>query len=218
MFVGPNLGVYENNPAKSGYDILQNNKSVSSGTYWIKTSTMSSAQKMYVDMVTSGGGWTLIVCSETQGSAWNTTTVLSLNSATPSITSNYSILNLADSLKTNLSGKLNYRIDAQTIGTYGGVWEADFNNTFTATNMSNAIATNIIKYGTNWTINTNTSGTNYSLSNRMPWIDNNTQLLTTWNDTGSWWGTLASANNTYNPAPYINNVLEQPGIIWYWVK
>lgn len=218
MFVGPNLGVYENNPAKSGYDILQNNKSVSSGTYWIKTSTMSSAQKMYVDMVTSGGGWTLIVCSETQGSAWNTTTVLSLNSATPSITSNYSILNLADSLKTNLSGKLNYRIDAQTIGTYGGVWEADFNNTFTATNMSNAIATNIIKYGTNWTINTNTSGTNYSLSNRMPWIDNNTQLLTTWNDTGSWWGTLASANNTYNPAPYIDNVLEQPGIIWYWVK
>ena len=36
MFVGPNLGVYENNPAKSGYDILQNNKSVSSGSYWIK--------------------------------------------------------------------------------------------------------------------------------------------------------------------------------------
>ena len=95
MFVGPSLGVYENNPAKSGYDILQNNKSVASGTYWIKTSTMSSAQKMYVDMVTSGGGWTLVVCSETQGSAWNTTTVLSMNSATPSITSNYSILNLA---------------------------------------------------------------------------------------------------------------------------
>ncbi len=218
MFVGPNLGVYENNPAKSGYDILQNNKSVSSGTYWVKTSTMSSAQKMYVDMVTSGGGWTLIVCSETQGSAWNTTTVLSLNSSTPSITSNYSILNLADSLKTNLSGKLNYRIDAQAIGTYGGVWEADFDNTFTATSMSNAIATNIIKYGTNWSINTGTSNTNESLSNRMPWIDNNTQLLTTWNDTGSWWGTLASGINTYNPAPYINDVLEQPGIIWYWVK
>ena len=217
MFVGPNLGVYENNPAKSGYDILQNNKSVSSGAYWVKTSTMSSAQKMYVDMVTSGGGWTLIVCSETQGSAWNTTTVLSMNSSTPSITSNYSILNLADSLKTNLSGKLNYRIDAVTFGDWGGIWEADFDNTFTATDVSNEIATNLVKYNTNWTINS-TVGTNQALSNRMPWIDNNTQLLTTWNDTGSWWGTLASGSSGYNPAPYINSQMQQPGIIWYWVK
>ena len=216
MYVGPNLGVYENNPAKSGYDILQNNKSVSSGSYWIKTSTMSSAQKMYVDMVTAGGGWTLVVCSETQGSAWNTTTVLSLNSSTPSITSNYSILNLDDSLKTNLSGKLNYRIDAETMGTWGGIWEAAFANTFTATSMSNALATNLVKWNT-WTINS-TTGTNQALSNRMPWIDNNTQLLTTWNDTGSWWGTLASNNGSYNPAPYISPQKQQPGIIWYWVK
>ena len=217
MFVGPNLGVYENNPAKSGYDILQNNKSVSSGAYWIKTSTMSSAQKMYVDMVTAGGGWTLVVCSETQGSAWNTTTVLSMNSATPSITSNYSILNLADSLKTNLSGKLNYRIDAVAFGTWGGIWEADFDNTFTATSMSNAIATNLVKWNT-WNINTSTTGTNSSLSNRMPWIDTGNPTLTTWNDTGSWWGTLASNNGSYNPAPYISPGKEQPGIIWYWVK
>ena len=217
MFVGPNLGVYENNPAKSGYDILQNNKSVPSGSYWVKTSTMSSAQKMYVDMVTAGGGWTLIVCSETQGSAWNTTTVLSLNSSTPSITSNYSILNLANSLKTNLSGKLNYRIDAETMGTWGGILEADFDNTFTATDMSNEIATNLVKWNT-WSINTNPSGSNNALSNRMPWIDTGSQTLTTWNDTGSWWGTLASSNGGYNPAPYISPQKQQPGIIWYWVK
>ncbi len=218
MFVGPNLGLTENNPAKSGYEILQKNKTVPSGTYWIKTSTMSNSQKMYVYMVTSGGGWTLIVCSDVQGSAWNTTTVLSLNSSTPSITSNYSILNLADSLKTNLDGKLNYRIDAQTIGTYGGVWEADFDNTFTATNLSNAIATNIIKYSTGWNINTGTDNSNRTLSNRMPWIKNGTQTLTTYHNTGSWWGTLVSGNGTYHPAPYIDDVLEQPGIIWYWVK
>jgi hypothetical protein len=217
MYVGPNLGVYENNPAKSGYDILKNNKSVSSGSYWVKTSTMSSAQKMYVDMITSGGGWTLIVCSETQGSAWNTTTVLSLNSSTPSITSNYSILNLADSLKTNFSGKLNYRIDAETMGTWGGIWEADFDNTFTATSMSNEIATNLVQWNT-WDINTSTTGTNSALSNRMPWIDTGSPTLTTWNDTGSWWGTLASGNGTYNPAPYISPQKPQPGIIWYWVK
>jgi len=217
MFVGPNLGVYENNPAKSGYDILQNNKSVPSGSYWVRTSTMSSAQKMYVDMVTAGGGWTLIVCSETQGSAWNTTTVLSLNSSTPSITSNYSILSLADSLKTNLSGKLNYRIDAETMGTWGGIWEADFDNTFIATDMSNEIATNLVKWNT-WSINTSTSSGNSALSNRMPWIDTGSPTLTTWNDTGSWWGTLASNSTSYNPAPYISPQKQQPGIIWYWVK
>lgn len=217
MHVGPNLGLSENNPAKSGYDILKNNKSVPSGMYWIKTSIMPSAQLMYVDMVTAGGGWTLIVCSETQGSAWNTTTVLSMNSTTPSITSNYSILNLADSLKTNFNGKLNYRIDAEAFGTWGGIWEADFANTFTATSMSNAIATNIVKWNT-WNINTSTTGTNNALSNRMPWIDNNTQLLTTWNRTGSWWGTLASNSASYNPAPYISPEKQQPGIIWYWVK
>ena len=217
MFVGPNLGLSENNPAKSGYDILQKNKTVPSGSYWIKTSTMSSSQKMYVDMVTSGGGWTLIVCSDVQGSDWDTTTVLSLNSSTPSINSNYSILNLADSLKTNLSGKLNYRIDAEAFGTWGGIWEADYDNTFTATSMSNALATNLTKWNT-WSINTNSSGTNNALSNRMPWIDNNSQLLTTWNDTGSWWGTLASRNGTYHPAPYISSEKPQPGIIWYWVK
>tara|TARA_B110000858_G_scaffold158248_1_gene181336 strand:- start:50 stop:568 length:519 start_codon:yes stop_codon:yes gene_type:complete len=172
---------------------------------------------MYVDMVTSGGGWTLVVCSDVQGSAWNTTTVLSMNSSTPSINSNYSILNLADSLKTNLSGKLNYRIDAEAFGTWGGIWEADYDNTFTATSMSNTIATNLVKWNT-WSINTNASGTNNALSNRMPWIDNNTQLLTTWNDTGSWWGTLASGNGSYHPAPYISPQKQQPGIIWYWVK
>ena len=217
MYVGPNLGLSENNPATSGYDILQKNKSVPSGSYWIKTSAIATPQLMYVDMVTDGGGWTLLVCSETNGSAWNTTTVLSLNSATPSITSNYSILNLGDSLKTNFSGKLNYRIDAEAIGTWGGIWEAAFANTFTATSMSNAIATNLTKWNT-WSINTSTTGTNNALSNRMPWIDNNAQLLTTWNHTGSWWGTLATANTSYNPAPYISSSKPQPGIIWYWVK
>jgi len=216
MFVGPNLGVYENNPAKSGYDILQNNKSVPSGSYWVKTSTMSSAQKMYVDMVTAGGGWTLIVCSETQGSAWNSTTVLSLNSSTPSITSNYSILSLANSLKTNLSGKLNYRIDAETMGTWGGIWEADFDNTFIATDMSNEVATNLVRWST-WSINS-TVGSNSSVSNRMPWIGTGNQTLSTWNNTGSWWGTLVSKYNGYNPAPYISPQKQQPGIIWYWVK
>jgi hypothetical protein len=103
------------------------------------------------------------------------------------------------------------------MGTWGGVWEADFANTFTATSMSNTLATNLVKWNT-WNINTNPSGTNNALSNRMPWIDNNTQLLTTWNDTGSWWGTLASGSSGYNPAPYITPEKQQPGIIWYWVK
>ena len=100
-------------------------------------------------------------------------------------------------------------------GTWGGIWEAAFANTFTATSTSNALATNLTKWNT-WSISG--TGSNSSLSNRMPWIDNNTQLLTTWNDTGSWWGTLASGSGSYNPAPYISPEKQQPGIIWYWVK
>ena len=69
-----------------------------------------------------------------------------------------------------------------------------------------------------WSINTNTSGTNNALSNRMPWIGTGNQTLSTWNNTGSWWGTLASSSSGYNPAPYISPEKQQPGIIWYWVK
>ena len=44
-------------PAVSGYQLAQDYPSLSSGYYWIKSSSMPSALEMWVDMVEEGGGY-----------------------------------------------------------------------------------------------------------------------------------------------------------------
>jgi len=205
----PKLG----NCSRTSCLAIQNaNESAGSGIYWIKPSV--TAFRVYCDMVTSGGGWTLILTNPGPYTAWNITNIYSLNSNSPSISALYSILNKADSIKTNITGNLQYRIDAQSIGRWGGVWRAPYSNTFVGTSVVNN-ATNIQQYDT-WTIDTTPDDTT-SLSNIMPWIGNSTQILSTWGNAGSWWGTIVSGGG-YSPAPYINTEMREPGIIWYWVK
>ncbi|MBC7869084.1 prepilin-type N-terminal cleavage/methylation domain-containing protein [Candidatus Saccharibacteria bacterium] len=195
--------------------ILNDAGSVGSGIYWIKPAGAGAPIRVYCDMVTSGGGWTLLICNPGPYTIWNLTTVYSLNSASPSISSPYSILNKADSIKTNISGNLQYRIDAVTIGHWGGVWQAPFTNTFIGTSALNN-ATNIEKYDS-WTIDTTLNDTT-ALTNVMPWVSNNTQLLSTWGGVGSWWGTLVTGSSGWAPAPYMSVEKQAPGIIWFWVK
>ena len=47
----------QSNPATSGYQLAQDYPSLSSGYYWIKSSSMPSALEMWVDMVEEGGGY-----------------------------------------------------------------------------------------------------------------------------------------------------------------
>jgi hypothetical protein len=166
-------------------------------------------------MTTSGGGWTLLITNPGPYTVWNMSTIYSLNSSNPSISSPYSILNKADSIKTNISGNLQYRIDAVSLGHWGGVWQAPYSDTFVGTTVVNN-STNIQKYDT-WTIDTTLDDTG-ALTNVMPWIENNTQLLSTWGNAGSWWGTLVTGDSGWTPAPYMSTDQGYPGIIWYWVK
>lgn len=201
------------NYRSSCYAILNAGESTGDGVYLIKPA--STVLPVYCDMTTSGGGWTLLVSNPGPYTAWNLTNIYSSNSDKPSISSLYSILNQADSIKSNIGGNLQYRIDAQSIGHWGGVWQAPFSNTFVGTTVVNN-ATNIEKYDA-WTVDTTLSDTS-SLTNVIPWISNTTQLLSTWGNAGSWWGTLATGAAGYSPAPYMASEKPYPGIIWYWVK
>ena len=200
---------------KSCYDIQQKGGSHGSGFYWIKPTT-ADAQRVYCDMQTAGGGWTLLVTNAGAGTHWDSTTVRSYNEATPSISQSYSILNKANNIKANLGNKLNYRIDANTFGTWGGIWEAPYSNSFVATAAANN-STNIQKFGS-WTIDTDSSNASQALTNNMPWLSSAPQLLSTWFGSGNWFGSLVTNQTGWNTAPYITPELTAPTIVWYWVK
>lgn len=80
-------------------------------------------------------------------------------------------------------------------------------------------------FGTNtWTYN------NSGLEKRMPWYANNAAnpgtpfvgnaIFTTSNDdSGSWWGTLMQNTGSWAPAPWqADTGLQNPYVIWYWVR
>lgn len=200
--------------ATSCWNILQEGHSTGSSIYRILPAGASSDFLVYCDMTTSGGGWTLLVNNPGPYTIWDATKVRSVNTGSPSLTTQYSILDKADSIKTNLGGNLNYRLDAVALGRWGGVWEAPYSNTFTGTTVL-ANATNIEKYDT-WTIDTTLDDTQ-ALTNVMPYISS-TRLLTTWGGVGSWWGTIATSSSGFTPAPYIATGQPNPGVIRYWVK
>ena len=71
----------------------------------------------YCDFTRDGGGWTLLVTSHTN--SWTSENVLLRNEDTPQLKNDYSILSVADTIKSNIyvyGSTFEYRLEASEIG------------------------------------------------------------------------------------------------------
>lgn len=217
-------GLSEATAGTSAWQIKRDFPNSTDGLYWVQNSNINSGLpfQIYADMTGYGGGWTLIFANAAQSDnrTWTNQEVQSVNPlfapANPkemsTILGKYSILNFADYLKSKPSG-FQYRIDASEFGRYGGIWTANADYSFS--DFNNNLKTNISEVAI-WDY----VYVNNGIEKRMPWASDGFGRLTTSEDSSgnAWWGTLASFDNGWNPAPWIQGDMEGPQSIWYWVR
>jgi hypothetical protein len=151
-------GLSAEQASTSAWQIKQDWPNSSDGVYWIKNTNINGGQpfKIYADMTTAGGGWTLLVQSTGYLNPyilWDNNSVLLRNQSNPPTTlenydtlsglpngmdstKNYSILGWADFIKKNVSGNqptFDYMIDAAFRGRNGAAYTVNENYSFTET-------------------------------------------------------------------------------------
>lgn len=225
-------GLTSANASSSAYQIKTDYPNSTDGFYWIKNTNINGGApfKIYADMTTNGGGWTLIL-KNSSGANWTYGSAIATNIGMPfstnadiinTATANYSIIGWADYIKKSASG-FQYMIDAGSRNSFGGIWTANGNYSFVKTDNTQTDVILNTKFG-NW---------NYvsedGIMQRMPWYSSiaggGCGIITTDNGSGNWWGTLIAAGtcNNWVPTPWIENAgggtnNPNPGILWYWVR
>lgn len=213
------------NASTSAYQIKLDYPSSTDGFYWIKNANINNgvAIKIYADMTTDGGGWTLIL-KNSNTSGWTYANAIELNTSMPfttnadvisTSTANYSIVTWADDIKKSASG-FQYMMDANARNTYGGIWTANANYSFESNSNANTNVTlKTPSFSPTWDYNDN------GVEQRMPYYSNCAGIITTSSScNSSWWGTLVT-NGGWSPAPWMGQLANPggyPGIIWYWVR
>ena len=217
----------------SAYQIKLDFPSSTDGFYWIQNANINGgvAIKIYADMTTDGGGWTLILKNSNTNGGWTYANAIAFNTTIPftssadvisTATANYSIVGWADYIKKSASG-FQYMIDANARKSYGGIWTANASYSFISSANTNSNITINTKFGLNGSVGTWIYAGS-GIEQLMPYYSNCSGILTTSSACGGdWWGTLVT-NGGWAPAPWIasgcgtEGCMQGPGIIWYWVR
>nr|XP_047134262.1 uncharacterized protein LOC100206071 [Hydra vulgaris] len=181
------------------------------GQYTIKPNG-SPQLEVYCDMTRNGGGWTLIVSSHSN--SWDENNVWERNVDKPDIYSDYSIFKYANQLtKTDYTIKENnYRLEANALGRWGGVFSAPAVYDLSSTNNKQTNVKLLEKFD-DWEFGSQ------SIGQRVPYVSG--YFITTSKSVlSSTWGSLTDKRMGFYPSPWVKGSLkmQDPEHVWYWVR